>query len=136
VRNAKFYFGQRYTQRFTFSEQFVTIRDASGGEVIIPDGTLKMLFATLVFEKTGYFRVQVDYDHRPSAPNVATFEGTVLGGDVSLDAIPIVDGKFRVRVGGDSKRTTITVLNDSFLPSNFLSASFECNEVARARTRA
>lgn len=134
VHSTNLYIGEKYTQQFELSQQFCTFKDAQGSEMVIPDAELKLLFMTFSFERTGYFKVQVDFDHRPDAPQVTEFTGRIIGsGNNTTDEVALEDGKLRTRIGGDSRRVTITISNDSFLPCNMQSISWEGREHIRTK---
>jgi hypothetical protein len=89
---------------------------------------------TFMFEKTGYFKVRIDYKHRPGNPQITEFQGRIMASQNNmLDNIALEDGKLRVRVGADSERCTITVINDSFLPANIQQVSWEGRENIRTK---
>mgnify|MGYP000794491567 FL=1 len=85
------------------------------------DGSLQLLDIWFNYARTGYFRVEVTPLYQETS--VYTFTGKTIGTpSTTLNQTPIVDGEFPVTVLCRSKEVEIKVVNDSYLPSNFISA--------------
>lgn len=120
----KFFIGERYSMLYEFSTFYVKQRSQSGGSSIVPGGRLQVRRIRLVYDETGNFTVTVKSPGRDDA--VQTFTGRILGSANNLLGLPAVEsGEFSMGVGSDNKRVRIIVENDSHLPSNFTSASWE-----------
>ena len=113
--------GYPYTMKYTFSEQLFK---ASAGNSKSSSAASKLMVrnGALFFDDTAYFQVKVTPKARQTYVN--TFTPDVVGsttiGELSLDS-----GFFRFPVFTKASDTTITIENDSALPSNFQSAEFE-----------
>ncbi len=128
------YIGEQYRAYRTFSQQFATQQLPSGVEETVPDARMTLLFLTLEFQDTGYFTVEVDYDHRPGVTSITSFEGrTIALPDDVLDTAVLNSGEFRLRIGADARRCSITIVNDSHLPCAIQAAGFEARIKERAK---
>lgn len=113
--------GYPYTMKYTFSEQLFK---ASAGNSKSPSAASKLMVrnGAVFFDDTAYFQVKVTPKARQTYTN--TFTPDVVGsttiGELSLDS-----GFYRFPVFTKAADTTITIENDSALPSNFQSAEFE-----------
>ena len=113
--------GYPYTMKYTFSEQLFK---ASTGNSKSPSAASKLMVrnGALFFNDTAYFQVKVTPKARQTYVN--TFTPDVVGsttiGELNLDS-----GFYRFPVFTKAADTTITIENDSALPSNFQSAEFE-----------
>ena len=113
--------GYPYTMKYTFSEQLFK---ASAGNSKSPSAASKLMVrnGSIFFDDTAYFQVKVTPKARQSYVN--TFTPDVVGsttiGELNLDS-----GFYRFPVFTKAADTTITIENDSALPSNFQSAEFE-----------
>ena len=74
------------------------------------------------FNDTGYFTTEVIPVGRDTS--TSTYSGTVTGsgalGTVSLD-----DGDFTFAVQSENDKLTVSLKNDSHLPSNFINANWQ-----------
>ena len=117
----KVFVGHKYTMKYTFSEQLFK---ASTGNAKSPSAASKLMVrnGALFFDDTAYFQVKVTPKARQTYVN--TFTPDVVGsttiGELNLDS-----GFYRFPVFTKAADTTITIENDSALPSNFQSAEFE-----------
>jgi 3D (Asp-Asp-Asp) domain-containing protein len=117
----KVFVGHKYTMKYTFSEQLFK---ASTGNSKSPSAASKLMVrnGALFFDDTAYFQVKVTPKARQTYVN--TFTPDVVGsttiGELNLDS-----GFYRFPVFTKAADTTITIENDSALPSNFQSAEFE-----------
>lgn len=122
------YLGRSYTKRLTLSEQFM--RDEKNNA--IDSGRLQLRNMTVLYDNTGYFRAEVT----PKARDKSTYvmSGKILGdASLVLGGPQIVDGHFRFSIQSNSKQVLIELVNDSYLPSNILSAEWEGTFVLRSR---
>ena len=126
------YAGEVYEMSYQMSD--ITLKEPSpgGGRAIITDGRAQLRYGTLVYDESSYFVVEVTQDHRDL--NQHKFTGRILGsGNLSIGAIPIESGEYRFPVFSKADQVTITIKNDTPLPSNLMSAEFELNWNPRAR---
>ena len=113
--------GLPYTMKYTFSEQLFKAQAGNGKS---PSNAAKMMIrnGSLYFDKSAFFKVKVTPKFRDTYENVFTPDvvGSSTIGNLSLDS-----GFFRFPVFTKPQDTTITIENDSALPSTFQSAEFE-----------
>jgi hypothetical protein len=86
-------------------------------------GRFQLRRLSLRYEDTGYFRIEVTPDLRSTTTKV--FNATTLGGDPELGSVPIDSGQFSVYVQSRNDRCTVDIVNDSHLPSRFVSAVWD-----------
>jgi len=126
-----FYVGESYEMSYQMSD--VTLKEPSpgGGRAVITDGRAQIRYGTLVYADSAYFSMEVQQDHRDNNSHV--FTGRVLGSALTLGEVPLESGEFRFPVFSKADQVTITIKNDSPLPSNLMSAEFELNWSPRAK---
>jgi hypothetical protein len=107
--------------KYTFSEQIFKAKAANGQS---PSNAANLMVrnGSLYFDDTAFFKVKVTPQDRQTYENVFTPDvvGSTTIGSLNLDS-----GFFRFPVFTKPQDTTITIENDSALPSNFQSAEFE-----------
>ena len=112
--------GIRYTAYFTLPHIYYRQKDSNGNDVAL-DGSLQLFDIWFNYARTGYFKVEVTPLYQDTS--VYVFNGKTIGTpSTTLNQTPIVDGEFPVAVLCRSKEVEIKVVNDSYLPSNFISA--------------
>jgi hypothetical protein len=122
------YIGKPYTMRYRFSDQHV--KDQK--QVSIAGGRLQLRTFTVSYDATGYFRAEVTPSYRPT--QVSTYTGKKLGVSAMLIGATTIDsGEFRFPVLSKSDQVTIDLVNDSYLPSTFLSTVWEGVFTLRSR---
>jgi len=113
--------GLPYTMKYTFSEQLFKAKAGNGKS---PSNAAKMLIrnGSLYYDKSAYFKVKVTPKFRDTYENIFTPDvvGSSTLGSLSLDS-----GFYRFPVFTKPQDTTITIENESALPSTFQSAEFE-----------
>jgi hypothetical protein len=113
--------GIPYTMKYTFSEQLFKAKVGNGRS---PSNAAKMMIrnGSIYYEKSAYFNVKVTPKFRDTYENVFTPDvvGSSTIGSLSLDS-----GFYRFPVFTKPQDTTITIENESALPSTFQSAEFE-----------
>ncbi|OZA05828.1 MAG: hypothetical protein B7X95_05090 [Methylophilaceae bacterium 17-44-8] len=114
------YLGRPYTFRFTFSP--VIFKDEQ--KISVVHYKVKLKNFEVLFDRTGYFRAEVKPDGRGDYKY--TYTGNTLGDtSLKLGDVTLGTGKFRFPIMGDSSKSTITLVNDSVLPSVFQAAEWE-----------
>jgi hypothetical protein len=114
------YIGKPYTLRYTFSP--VIFKDEQLTALI--HQRLKLKNFEILYDASGFFKAEVTPDKRGTYNYV--YSGKTLGdssmklGDVSLGT-----GKFSFPIMGDSMKSTVTIINDSVLPSTLQAAEWE-----------
>ena len=113
--------GIPYTMKYTFSEQLFKAKAGNGKS---PSNAAKLMIrnGSLYYDDSSYFKVKVTPKFRDTYENVFTPDvvGSSTIGSLSLDS-----GFYRFPVFTKPQDTTITIENDSALPSTFQSAEFE-----------
>jgi len=112
------YIGRKYTATYEFSEQF--IRDREGQPILA--GRLQLRRMRLLFQDTGYFRVEVTPLRRST--RTYKFVGKTAG-VYTIGAVPIESGEFQFTVAAQSSQVAIKIINDSHLPMFITSAEWE-----------
>jgi len=106
--------GEQYAMKYEFSE--INLKENSGRQGrkgIVATAEYYLRHATVLFDETGYFKLSVQPKYR--AATVQQFTSNVLGGDIGLRS-----GRERFSAIGNAKDLTISIENDSPLPSNIL----------------
>lgn len=113
--------GIPYTMKYTFSEQLFKAKAGNGTS---PSNAAKLLIrnASIYFDKTAHFKVKVTPKFRDTYENV--FTPNVVG-STSIGSLNLDSGFYRFPILTKAQDTTITIENDSALPSNLQSAEFE-----------
>ena len=113
--------GIPYTMNYTFSEQLFKAKAGNGTS---PSNAAKMRIrnGSINFADTAYFKVKVTPKHRNTYENV--FTPDVVGSSV-IGSLTLGSGFYRFPVFTKPQDTTITIENESALPSTFQSAEFE-----------
>ena len=113
--------GIPYTMKYTFSEQLFKAKAGNGKS---PSNAAKLMVrnGSLYYDKSAYFKVKVTPKFRDTYENIFTPDvvGSSVLGSLSLDS-----GFYRFPVFTKPQDTTITIENESALPSTFQSAEFE-----------
>lgn len=128
----KLWIGRQYTRTITFSPFYIRQQNGPKSQSV-SHGKLQIRTATVFYDKTGYFRIEVTPLLRDTS--VHDFTGRILGAGTNLIGEPgLPAGKFRVPVLSNNENVTIQVINDSIFPMRLLSAEWEGEYVPRART--
>lgn len=113
--------GIPYTMKYTFSEQLFKAKAGQGSS---PSNAAKLMVrnGSIYFDKTAFFKVKVTPKFRDTVENVFTPD---IVGSSTLGSLELDSGFYRFPVFTKAQDTTITIENESALPSNFQSAEFE-----------
>ncbi len=126
----EFFAGEPYEFLYDFSELTLKTRASNGAGATMTGGRLQVDTMTLLYNDTGYFKVDV------TAPGKGTysyvFSGAVLGETV-LGLPRIEAGEFAFRVKEQAKNAKITISNNSFMPCSFTSAGWSGRFKRRSR---
>ena len=119
--NTDVWVGIPYTMTYTFSEQLFKAKAGNGKS---PSNAAKLMIrnGSLYFAKSAYFKVKVTPKFRDTYTNI--FTPDVVGSSV-LGSLSLNSGFYRFPVFTKAQDTTITIENESALPSTFQSAEFE-----------
>jgi hypothetical protein len=113
--------GTPYTMKYTFSEQLFKAQAGNGKS---PSNAAKMMIrnGSVYYDKSSFFKVKVTPKFRDTYENVFTPD---VVGSTTLGSLNLDSGFYRFPVFTKPEDTTITIENDSALPSTFQSAEFE-----------
>ena len=122
---SELWIGEAYTMSYTFSEPLLKSTSTStGNQQIIAQGRHQLRYGNLIFADTSYFKVTVTPDFGTTYNYV--FNGRILGsGSATIGQLTLEDGEFKFPIFAQSSKITITVVNDSPLPSKINSAEWE-----------
>lgn len=121
--------GTNYEMRYTFSQQFMK----DNADVAIAQGRLQMRTWTLIYTNSGYFRIEVTPKNRDTLTYYYANAGKTLGGGAVIGTTGINSGEHRFPVMAEASQVDISIVNDTYLPSQFQSAEWEAFYHARAR---
>ena len=115
------FIGLKYKMSYTFSEMMFK---AASGQNKTPSKSSKLMLknGTVFYNDTASFQVKVTPKQRDT--QTSDFSPTIIGSS-TIGQLTLEDGSFRFPVFSSSEDATITIENDSALPSNFQSAEFE-----------
>lgn len=124
--------GEDYESAYTFSTQHVRDSQQDGAAAVL--GTrLQLLFWTLTHDRTGFYSVHVNHEHR-TEESVYPFTGRIVGSASNkLGQVSLESGTFKFPVLGKNEDTVITVRSRSILPFSILSAEWEADFTPRTR---
>jgi len=116
--------GKPYEMRYRFSELFRRPSNDPDRGTPSLDGKLRLRTMSVRYAQTGYFRTEVT-PRQGATPYEYVFTGKVLGTpSLILGAPNIATGTFKFPLAADSQRVTIDLVNDSHMPSSFVSAEW------------
>ena len=117
-----YFIGEQYEFKFVFSQQFMQTADTSGSRISVKEGRLQIRNWNVSFNDTGFFTTEVIPVGRDTS--TTTFTGTITGSGL-LGTINLEDGDYTFAVQSENDKLTVTIKNDSHLPSNFINASWQ-----------
>lgn len=130
--NQPFYMGMAYTFRYVLSTLAVREEAGGGGQNVVGEGRLQLRRMSLLYDKTGYFRVEVMPFNRDKYQYV--FSGKVVGSAQNVvGGNPVERGRFRFPIMARNDQVTIQLVNDSHLPCHFLSGEWEGFFILRSK---
>lgn len=99
---------------------------------VVPLDRLTIDNVQLEFSNTGYTRMEATYSNNPQRPSIATFESRTLGTpSATTETVKPSNGKLMLSVQGAASDVDVTLINDSYLPSRWVSLSWEYTAVGR-----
>lgn len=127
-----FFIGVPYEFRYRFSYFAIKEDAVGGGQLTVGEGRLQVRKASILYNDTGRFRVEVTPKGR--ATYTYLFSGRVIGSlNNVIGKVSIEEGKFTFPVAAKNNHVEIELVNDSYLPSFFLSAEWEAHYTIRSR---
>jgi hypothetical protein len=132
LRTAKVWFGFPFERRYKFSRFYLRQPSPSGGTTTVQSGRLQIKGLNLSYDKSAYFRVEVTPVGRKTY--TYTFTGRALGSaDNVLGSVPLIAGKMSIPILSRNDRVSVELVNDSWMPSSFISAEWSGTHNATAR---
>lgn len=127
------YIGEPYTMTYEFSEP-VMQSESGGRRVPVVNGRQQIRYMTVIFDDTSFFSIKVtpEFGETFTYPYSGKF---IADGSATLGTLVVQDETFRVPVFAQTDKVKVELINDSPLPSNFQSATFEINYTTRVRQR-
>lgn len=127
------YIGEPYTMTYEFSEP-VMQSESGGRRVPVVNGRQQIRYMTVIFDDTSFFTIKVtpEFGETFTYPYSGKF---IADGSATLGTLVVQDETFRVPVFAQTDKVKVELINDSPLPSNFQSATFEINYTTRVRQR-
>ena len=122
ITSQNYFVGQQYEFKFTFSQQFIQVADTQGSRISVKEGRLQIRNWSVSFNDTGFFTTEVIPVGRDTS--TTTFTGTITGSGL-LGTVNLEDGDYSFAVQSENDKLTVTIKNDSHLPSNFINASWQ-----------
>jgi hypothetical protein len=95
--------------------------DTAGSKISVKEGRLQIRSWAVSYNDTGYFTTLVQPVGRSSSST--TYTGTITGTGL-LGTVNLEDGDYEFAVQSENDKFTVTISNDSHLPSNFINASW------------
>ena len=134
VSGRRVYVGERYPASYTFTRAFVREK-GEGGQLTVHAGRLQLQKWRFVIGPTGFIEVEVRHsDGRtfvyPWTPPKLSAPGHKLG----RPNVPISD-VINVPVRSNASEVSVTLRNDSWLPSSVVSAEWEGNYTTKGLQR-
>jgi len=122
ITSQNYFVGEQYEFKFVFSQQFINVGDNQGSRISVKEGRLQIRNWSVNFNDTGYFTTEV----LPVGRSVSqsTYTGTITGSGL-LGTVNLEDGDYTFAVQSENDKLTVTLKNDSHLPSNFINASWQ-----------
>lgn len=121
------FIGMPYTMRYEFSE--VVLRDRNNTPV---PGELRTKLGRIIYAGTTSFAVEVT--SRLGQVSRSVFTGFAPG-RTKIGRVPKHDGRWQFVVPGNSKSSTVALVNDTAFACRFLAAEFDCNMMYLGGTR-
>lgn len=133
TRTYKMWFGTPYERRYRFSRFFLKQQLPGGGTRTVQNGRLQLRAMSLAYDKAAYFRVEVTLEGH-AAPYVYTVTGRKLGDATNvLGTVPLLSGKKTIPLMARNDRVTVDIVNDSWMPSSFISVEWAGTHTEKAR---
>jgi len=133
LSSTPFWVGEKYNFLYEFSAP--RLREATatrGGRGLVATGRQQIKYGTLVHNNSGYFKITVTPDGRDGQVN--EFSATVIDSGADMVGILSLDsGGFRFPIHSKNDQVSITLENDSPLPSNLISIEWEADFTTQSK---
>ncbi len=125
--------GNTYDSNWKLSKIFVRQQSSNGG-LKVKEGILMLRDINLTYANSGYFKVKVTPKYSTAITSIFEFTGKITGlVSATLEQIPVSDGTFLIPIASKNDEIDIEVINDSYLPSDFLSLEWLGDFVIRGQ---
>ena len=132
ITGGTYTFGRKYSFKYQLSTIVYRTPSATGGQKSDTEGRLQLRKVSFNYSDSGYFEVKVTPGGRDTYSYI--YSGKVLGQtSATIGRYSISSGRLLVPVVSRNIGTTITIQNDSALPSTFNSADWEGFYVKRSK---
>lgn len=126
--------GDKYTMVYEFSEPNLKAPNVTGGMNVVTQGRYQLRYGTVSYGDSAYFKVKIQIENGDTYEY--PFTGRILGsGNNTIGTASIESGNFRFPIYSRNDQVSITVENDSALPSNLIAAEWEAMYSARSVRR-
>ena len=113
--------GNTFESKWEMPTIYVRNQTSNGG-MKVKEGILMLRDINLCYTDTGYFRVIVSPKYETNLASTFEFTGKIMGmKSATFGLIEVSDGTFLLPVIAKNDEVTIEVINDSYIPSCFLS---------------
>jgi hypothetical protein len=100
---------------------------------LVPTAAITVENMVVNYDTSGYFRSEINYQGRADNPAIEEMTAIVIGDtQTPIGDVPLPSGSFKIPIGSDTERYSLTLVNDSFLPSRWVSCSYEFKAAFRA----
>ena len=129
-----YYVGIPYTMRYEISKPILKRAKQGGGFEPVPTGRHQIRYMSVVYDDTSTFKVKVtpEIGNSDGEPVEYGFSGRFLSAGSFLGSRPVDTGDFRFPVFAESNSVKIEIINDTPLPSNLQSITFESSYSSRS----
>lgn len=124
--------GETYDFRYEFSVPYLK-QEAEGARAALASGRFQLRNMSVIYSRSSFFKARVT--HRlNSIQYTYTFTGNVLGTGLGIIGdTPVNDGTYKFPIYGKNDEMRVEILNDTHLPSYFLSAEYESSYDTRTQ---
>jgi len=127
-----FYVGHNYEMLYRFSPAYVKQESSSGGQTVVSGGRVQVRRWRVVYVDSGYFVIRVSLVGRDARDY--EWSGKTLGSINAIIGRPSIDsGEYSVPVAGKNTEMSVEIINNTHLPSNFTSASWDADFIQRSK---
>ena len=116
--SSKFFIGEKYTFTYEFSQQYVQSQVELQVDQLLKMGDYKLEIGLLLMTIL-IFKSSVTPKGR--SESIDTFTGAIVS-SATVNGVNLEDGDFTFAVQSRNDQLVIKLINDSYLPSNFVSA--------------
>jgi hypothetical protein len=124
--------GETYDFRYEFSIPYLK-QEADGARAAYASGRFQLRNMSIIYSRTSQFKARVT-NRLNSIMYEYVFTGNVLGTGLGIiGTTPVHDGTYRFPIYGKNDEMKVEIVNDSHLPSSFLSAEYESSYDTRSQ---